>query len=394
MLWGLPKAVYPMYTAIFVDVLGFTFLIPLLPALSKNFHIPDTVSAGLISITAVFATVSSPLWGYLSDRLGRKPVLIASQAFSVVGYALLGFAPDVLWLFVARSIEGLGGGNLGVAQSYLVDVVDHDQREKALSFSAAAFGIGFVIGPVLSGVLLKIDFRAPFFAAALLEVGNIVLTSIWLKDVEATDKGDAPDKEKGKLWKTLTTPAMINIMARQFLYIFSYTYFFVVFALYLDKVYKLDPTWSSFLLGFAGAIGAATQLLLVERVDKKFGPFMLAQGAFVVALAAYVALGFATAIWGFIIVLVAWAIGGSALRPALNTLISEQSPDDERGTVLSIADSLSNLSMIVAPAIGAYIVSTQARLAGILPAACVACALGLGLLAKRRGEAADPKAVA
>jgi len=292
MLWGLPKAVYPMYTAVLVDVLGFTFLIPLLPALSKNFHIHEAVAAGLISITAVFATISSPLWGYLSDRLGRKPVLIASQAFSVVGYATLALAGDVMWLYIARSIEGLGGGNLGVAQSYLVDVVDvvdvvdESQREKALAFSAAAFGIGFVVGPVLSGVLLRIDFRAPFWAAAALEVANILLTVIWLKDVEAQNKGGQSKKDSGKLWRTMKQPKMINVMARQFLYIFSYTYFFTVFALYLNKVLHLDPTWSSFLLGFAGAIGTATQLLLVERLDKKLGPLMLAQIAFVLAFIA------------------------------------------------------------------------------------------------------------
>ena len=392
MLWGLPKAVYPMYTAVFVDVLGFTFLIPLLPELSRHFHVTDTVAAALISITALFATVSSPVWGYLSDRIGRKPVLIASQAFSSVGYATLAFAPDAYWLFAARSIEGLGGGNLGVAQSYIVDVVAPEQREKALSFGAAAFGIGFVVGPVLSGVLLHVDFRAPFWAAAILEIANIVLTSIWLEPVGPRDPGGDAATDRSNLWRTMKQPKMINVMSRQFLYIFSYTYFFTVFALYLQRVFRLDPAWSSLLLGLAGAIGAATQLLLVERVDRRFGAFRLAQGAFVIALVAYAALGFATTVGAFVAVLAIWAVGGSALRPALNTLIANDSPDGERGTILSIADSLSNLSMIAAPALGASVVAANARLAGIVPAGCIVVALALGELARRRGETSELRA--
>jgi len=374
---ALPWAVYPLYTIVFIDVLGYTFLIPLLPALQKHFGAPAYMMGALISVTAVCATISSPFWGYLSDRIGRKNVLISSQGFTLGGYLLIALAGNIPVLFVSRIVAGLGGGNLGVAQSYIVDVVREDQRERALAWGTAAFGLGFVVGPVLSGLLLKFGLSAPFWAAAALETINVVFTLFFLPKSPLLARDETARERPGWLHEFTRQP-MLGLMIRQFLYIFSFTYFFTIFGLYLDRQLHVDATGAGFLLGVAGAVGAAMLIFGVDRLSERFGAVALTQAAFLVAFVAYVLVGFVTSLGLFAIVLVLWSASGSALRPTLSKLIADAAPKARRGAVLGLADSLSNFSMIFAPALASTIVGVNPRLSGILPALCVAGGFAVG----------------
>jgi DHA1 family tetracycline resistance protein-like MFS transporter len=379
------RRVLPIYLIIFIDVLGFTFLIPLLPALASKFHASSVTMGLLISTTAACAAISSPFWGKLSDRAGRRIVLVASQGFSLVGYLLLAVAGSVPVLFVSRAIEGLGGGNLGVAQSYIVDSVREDQREKALAWGAAAFGLGFVIGPVMSGLLARGGLSVPFWVATGFEALNIVLTVLMLPKTRPHDEAT----DLSGVFATVRRPAIVNVLVRQFLYIFSYTYFFTVFALYLQKALHVGASGSSLLLGLAGATGALAQVVLADRLSKRFGTFVLSESMFGVSLVAYALLGFVTNVWWFVAVLVVWAIPGAILLPTMNALIAERAPEDQRGAVLGFADSLNNASMIVAPAAGAAVVSANVHWVGLLPAACALTAIVLGLTGGAKRPAAS-----
>lgn len=385
---GLPRALVPIYAIVFIDVLGLTILIPMLPALAKKLDTTPAVMGSAIAVTAVCATISSPLWGALSDRIGRKRVLQISQAFSFVGYASLALAGNVGWLFASRAIEGFGGGNLGVAQSFVADVTGEGQREKAFAYGAAAFGAGFVIGPVMAGQLLRLGTSVPFWVAAGLQAANFVLTAIFLEQTGARVRGPAPREEARALAADLRTRAMLNLLGRQFLYIFSFTYFFTIFALYLKRDLHVGASDASLFLGLAGLIGAATQVVAVERLDRAFGDYALSQGAFAVGCVAYAAMIFiGTNLATFVAFLVLWAISGSLLRPTLTKLLAAAAPPDRRGAILGFADSLSNASMIVAPVVGGIVVDAAPRAIGLLPAACLAAAFGLGLAARGREPA-------
>jgi MFS family permease len=171
---------------------------------------------------------------------------------------------------------------------------------------------------------------------------------------------------------------MLGLMIRQFLYIFSFTYFFTIFGLYLDRQLHVDATGAGFLLGVAGAVGAAMLIFGVDRLSERFGAVALTQAAFLVAFVAYVLVGFVTSLGLFAIVLVLWSASGSALRPTLSKLIADAAPKARRGAVLGLADSLSNFSMIFAPALASTIVGVNPRLSGILPALCVAGGFAVG----------------
>jgi DHA1 family tetracycline resistance protein-like MFS transporter len=378
----LPREVFPLYAIVFIDVIGFTFLIPLLPELGKHFGGSSFEMGLLISATALCAAVSSPAWGYLSDRIGRKKVLLSSQCFTLGGYLLIALAGSIPMLFLSRVVAGLGGGNLGVAQSYIVDVVEPRDRQRALAWGTAAFGLGFVVGPLLSGLLLKFGLNVPFWFAAGLETLNIVFTVFVLRDAPRQTRGDS---SRRSLLDVLLEGRMLNLMARQFLYIFAFTYLFTLFGLYLDRRLHIDAAGAALLLAAAGTVGAVTLIFGVDHLGRRFGDFGLSQIAFVVAFLAYVLVGFVTSLPLFAIVLVLWAASGAALRPTLNKLIAEAAPPNRRGAMLGFADSLSNASMIVAPAAGSAIIGADPRLAGILPALCVAGAFILGVWTSRRG---------
>jgi MFS family permease len=376
---ALPWAVYPLYTIVFIDVLGYTFLIPLLPALQKHFAAPSYMMGALISVTAACATISSPLWGYLSDKVGRKSVLMSSQGFTLGGYVLIALAGNIPMLFASRIVAGLGGGNLGVAQSYIVDVVREDQRERALAWGTAAFGLGFVVGPVLSGLLLKFGLSAPFWAAAALEAINVVFTLFFLP---RSQPQASSEHRRGLLHEFVRRP-MLSLLTQQFLYIFSFTYFFTCFGLYLDRQLRVGASGAAFLLGAAGAVGAAVLIFGVDPLSKRFGAVALTQAAFLVAFVSYALLGFVTSLGLFAVMLVLWAASGSALRPTLSKLIADKAPGERRGAVLGFADSLNNLSMIFAPAMASTIVGLNPRLSGIIPALCAAGGFVVGALARR-----------
>jgi len=380
-MFGLPKALLPIYLITFLDVLGLTILIPLLPALAQKLHSTPALMGVAISVTAVFATISSPFWGRLSDRVSRKTVLQFSQCFSLVGFVLLALTNTLWLLFVSRAIEGLGGGNLGVAQSYIADETKEDQREKAFAFGAAAFGIGFVIGPTLAGQLLRIDVSVPFWVAAALQAANLVITHLFLEKTAA--KGADKVDTKAILGQ-LKKPRMLNVMGRQFLYIFSFTYFFTIFSLYLDRQMHMRPEDSSLFLAVAGAVGALVQIFAIERLNKRFGEYVLSEAGFALGFVAFAAMFFiGHSIVIFVAILIVWAISGSALRPTLNKLIADHAPENERGAILGFADSLNNLSMIVAPAAGGVILGFSPVAIGVLPAIAIAGAFVLGLFGKK-----------
>lgn len=361
----------------FLDVLGFTILIPLLPYLAKRFSTSDVTVGSLLTTTALCATLSSPAWGALSDRFGRKSALVGSQAFSFVGFILLATAGSLWVLFASRVVEGLGGGNLGVANSYVADVTDEAERPQALAYATAAFGAGFVVGPILGGALSHFGFAAPFALAAGLQIVNTILTLTLLRE------SHAPQPRALRAWEwrvVFASQALRDVLVQRFLYIFAFTYFFTTFGLFVGDVLHAGPAAASGLLALAGGVGAFTQIALVGPTIARFGLRRVTLVAFAAGALAYAGLGFVTTVPAFVGYLVVWALGGSLLRPALDARLVALAPENERGAVLGFGDALDNFSMILTPTLGAAIVGFAPRAVGVLP--CLALAGGLWLTAR------------
>jgi DHA1 family tetracycline resistance protein-like MFS transporter len=314
-------------------------------------------------VTALCATLSSPLWGALSDRFGRKPALLGSQVASFAAYLLLAFANGLPLLYLSRAIEGLGGGNLGVANSYIAD-------------AAAAFGAGFIVGPIVGGALAHYGVTVPFFVAAGFQALNFVFTTAFLPQTRGRS---APAFDARELRAAFARPGIASVLAREFLYIFAVTYFFTIVSLYLARVLGAGPEATSFLLGIAGAVGAAVQIGCVAPLARRFGPPRVTLGAFALGIAAYLIFGFVHELTTFVAALVMWAASGSLLRPLLSARIVDVAPAGERGTLLGISSALDNFALIFAPAIGSAIVGSAPELTGIVPAVALVAGFWLTL---------------
>ncbi len=370
----------PIYGITFLDILGFTILIPLLPFVAKRFGAPDVVAGALVATTAACATLASPAWGAIGDRFGRKRALLGSQCASFVAYLMIAFAGGIPLLFLSRAIEGLGGGNLGIANAYVADVTTVEQRPQALAFATAAFGAGFIVGPILSGALARFGFAVPFFVAAALQAVNTILTLTLLPESHAPAANARV--RLSEVREIAREPGIANVLWRRFLYIFAFTSFFTTFSLYANARFGSDAGTASALLAVAGGVGAIAQIFFVGPLAKRYGIRSTSLGAFALGIVAYALLGVVNVIGAFVLTIALWALSGSLLRPMLDARIAELAPAAARGIVLGFGDSLDNFALVFAPTIGAAIVGIAPRLAGVVPA--FALAAGAWLTARDR----------
>ena len=182
------KRLFSIILVVFIDLLGFSLILPLLPYYAKTFNANQTTTGILIASYALMQLIGAPILGRLSDRFGRRPILLLSVFGTFLGFLLLGFANALWMLFASRIIDGLTGGNLSVAQAYISDVTDAKDRSKGLGMIGAAFGLGFIIGPVTGGLLSQWGYAVPAFAAAAISLINLILIYAWLPESLTTEK--------------------------------------------------------------------------------------------------------------------------------------------------------------------------------------------------------------
>lgn len=377
---NLPKALIPIYGITLMDIIGYTIMIPLLPAIAQRYGASDFLVGVLMTTTAVCSTLSAPMWGWLSDRFGRKRIVMTSQLFSLAGYVLIAIAPDFAMVFVSRAIAGSGGGNLGVAESYIADVTEPEHRDTAFALYAGLFGLGFILGPVIGGFLVHVAFGAPFYLAAFLELLNIGFTYKFLPQLTPQVQRRGP-QTPAHILEILRIPRIGNLLLRQLLFIFAVTYFLTTFALFIKHVLDYGPDVTGWLLATAGVVGGLTFIALNPLVAR-IGNTRVSEIGFALTFVAYVGLGFVHHLPAFVATVVVWAAGAALAQPSLTTLLSEAAPDGERGAVLGLGDSANNVALMGGPALGAFIIGLHPRAAGIVPALASALAIGLTVRAR------------
>jgi MFS transporter, DHA1 family, tetracycline resistance protein len=371
----------PILAITFVDVLGFTLLIPLLPYYAEHYGATPVIVGSIVATVAVFALMAAPVWGRISDRVGRRTVLLAAQCISVLSYVLLGIGGSLAMIFIARAFEGISGATYGVTQAYVADLTEPANRPRAFGLVGASFGLGFLFGPVLGGLLVRFGYPVPFFAAAALQIVTIILTIAILPESHQPQEHPPSLRDVAA---SLAVPGLRTLLLQTLFFSIAFTMWVGVFALFAERVLKFGPSQTSLLYIIPAAIGVCVQILLIGRLSDRFGPRNvaltgLASGVFSMSL-----VGFVHALPSFVFIIVFWALSNAFVRPTLGALISDFAPKDRRGTVLGVNDALASFAFIIGPLTSTSVLSYNVHLVGILPATCMLIAFGIGALGSRQ----------
>ena len=391
----------PIFLVVLVDVLGFTIVYPLLPFYAEEFDATPLIATTLVSVYALCSLLSTPVIGRLSDQFGRRRLLLLSQAGTCIGFLVLGFAQALWMLFLGRILDGLTAGNLSVAQAYISDHTEPQNRTKAFGVIGVAFGIGFTIGPGMAGILSDHGQRphVPFLVAAGLSLGSMVCSYTLLEPgvpAKAADEAAGPAGKRPGLFDFATyleyfrRPGLGSLYLQFFLFCFSFTAFMSGFALFAERRFAWTAREVGYMFMYSGFLGIILQGGILGRLVKKMGEAKLALAGFVAAVAAYATLGFAQTVVMLVIAATIAAFGNGVLRPVITSELSQRIPRHEQGVAIGITGSLNSLAMIVAPPIGGALIDHHWLFAWTLvPGA--AAVIGLVVLLTTRSQVAAAK---
>ena len=344
---------------VFIDMLGIGIIIPILPELIREFAGGSSAMAGrwygiLAATYAVTQFVFAPLLGALSDRVGRRPVILISLFGLGIDYLIMGFAPTLGWLFAGRLIAGVMGANATTANAYIADVSKPENRARNFGLVGVAFGLGFIFGPAIGGLLGSIDLRLPFFASAGLALVN------WLYGFFVLPESLPPEKRGPFRWRKANPVGSLHVL-RSYPLVAGLTAAFVfvilaqrgletVWVLYTGHKFGWDERANGLSLALVGIMSAIVQGGLVQPVIKRIGERRAVLYGLVIAVFTFLGYGLATAGWMLLAFIVIGSVSGVA-GPAIQSLVAGAVPPEDQGKVQGGIQSLMSLTSILAPLI-------------------------------------------
>ncbi len=379
-------ALLPILGITFIDIVGFSILIPIMPYFVEHFGVSKVIVGVLFSVFAACQFIAGPIWGHVSDLIGRKRVLIISQIGATIGWVMLAFAPTIAWVFAARVVEGLSGGNISVTQAYVADRVEPEQRARAFAWIGASFSAGMIFGPVMGGFLLgKYGFQTPFLLAASFQVITLIVT-IFLLPESVTDKAEKEERPTfGDIGKAFADPKIAPILLQKLAYALGLYGWFAAFALVLQANLGYGATSTSYYFAAFGAVSIVAQLFVVGRLVDRVGDRRASNLGFISALVFFAAVPFARTTPGAAAALIPFALALSLTNATLAALLTGQAGERNRGAILGVGSSLESIAGIVMPSISTAVLAFS----GVGPTAAlcaffVAIALALGVIAQRK----------
>src|SRR5580704_4025408 len=297
-----------IFLTIFVNLVGFGIIIPLLPFYAQTFGASPLVIGLLFAVFWLAQLVAAPALGDLSDKYGRRPVLVFSLAGTVASFVMLAVAHSVVMLFAARIVDGLSGGNISTARAYVADITGPKDRARAYGLIGAAFGLGFIFGPALSGVLSKVSITAPIWAAAGITLVATVMAWLWLPETVHRTRAGAGNPFS-YLPGMLRRPIVSRVLVIDFIYWFAFSVFQTTFALFAARRFGFDAAKTGYFFAGFGVLGVIVQGGFIRPIVRRMGDrptFMLGLTFGMIGL---VAAAFSSSVTMFAVAMVPLALG-------------------------------------------------------------------------------------
>jgi DHA1 family tetracycline resistance protein-like MFS transporter len=374
----------PLWIAVFIDILGFSILIPFLPFFSQEFNAPPWQIGLLLSTNALFSFFSGPIWGALSDVRGRKPMLLISQAGTLAGFLMLAFSNNLAMLFASRIVDGIFGGNFPIAKAIIGDVIPPEERSKQMSNIGVAHVLASLIGPGLGGLLSRWGIIAPGLLSVALTGLTITLTVLYLKESNPLLKHSSEEKNghsPGKMWENRTARFLLIQWGFHTL---SFMIYISCISLFANLKLGLNAAQMGRLLMVAGIIRVFVRFVIFVPLRNRWGDrktSLLGLGIFVVV---FLLLGYVTNQIQFGLILCAVSFAAACSRGILTGFLSRAVKPWEQGRAMGMSASLDSFAQIVGPLVGGFVLGSlplwvYGGLASVL-------ALGAFLMALKRLE--------
>jgi DHA1 family tetracycline resistance protein-like MFS transporter len=363
-----------IFTTVFIDLVGFGIVIPVLPFYAEGsaFNATPRTVGLLFASYSIMQLIFSPILGGLSDRFGRRPVLFISIIGTGIGFLILGLANTLALLFIGRILDGITGGNISTAQAYIADITTKENRAKGMGLIGAAFGLGFIFGPAIGGILSRWGIHVPFFFAAALCFANAVLLYFTLPETVTPDHpariSAAGGRGISQLIKSLKQPRLAFVLVIYFMFVAAFSIMTTSFSLYVMFRFGYDAQHTGYIFAYVGLISVIVQGGLIGRLVKRFGEMPLVVfGALCFSLSLFAVPYVGPAAGGLAGLLIGggvFALGNSLATPALTSLASKSVGESEQGTVLGVTQSVASLARAVGPSLAAVLINSRAAHVG------------------------------
>ncbi len=355
-----------IFTTIFIDLIGFGMVIPILPFYSQTepFLASPFVIGLLVAIYSWMQFFFTPVLGMLSDKYGRRPVLFVSLLGSALGYFVIGFANSLLLVFVGRIISGITGGSISTAQAYIADVTTKENRARGMGLFGAAFGLGFILGPALAGILSKYGIQVPFYFAAALSLLNAIAVYFILPESLKPEHRSGNSPHQGRIagaLETLREPHFRMIAFTYFLLITAFSIMTYAFVLFTEFIFGYNAEQNGYLFAYVGAIAIIMQGVVFGVAARKFGEARLAAFGCLVLTGSLFAMPYASPETGGLLGLLAvstfLSFGNAFATPALNSLASKNAAPNQQGRAMGVMQSGASLARAIGPTIGGILLN-------------------------------------
>ncbi len=357
------KRIWVIFLIIFVNLLGFGIILPLLPYYVESFGAGPLMVGLITAAYSLFQILSAPILGELSDKFGRRPILLISIFGTAVSFLLLGVAQSIPLLFLSRILDGITGGNISTAQAYIADITNKENRTQGMGIMMAAFSLGLVLGPALGGFLSVYGYAVPAFVAAAVALVATVCTYFFLPESHHPTANAKTVVKKKRVfsvrdfWDALTHPEVGLLLSISFMTMFAFALMQGTFALYTEHTLHLGAQTNGLIFAYLGLIGIIVQVFFLKKILKLLPEHQLINISTVLMA---VSLGLIVISSNVILLLVAvtlLALSSSISRPVITGHMSKRTPDDEQGNIAGMNQSVNSVARLFGPLLGTFFYS-------------------------------------